>query len=147
MERKIGKLLSRLRQRLWPSPGIEFLVGESGIPPTVEGNSILFSMKEAIFVQQLLHENDPGGTQTIRFDIWVRIPDDHCGFLSPYEPNWRGGRVIPLARHLAPGWSGELSLTCFNSHPEEAAGVPAGEAAFQLILTPTTGTVWASPKR
>jgi hypothetical protein len=140
MAKQVGKLFSWLGNKLWPAPHIEFLVGETGVAPEISaGGALLFSMRAPLYVQQMLHENDPGGTQTFAFDVWVQIPADHYGLLVPHLPGWTGGRLVPMPRYLAPDWSGELSLTLLNTHPEEVAALPAGAPGFELILAPTSG--------
>lgn len=147
MGKKTGAILTKIYDWLFPPPAVECLVGETGqAPEPSRQGSLLFSFRAPLFVQQLLHENDPGGVQTFAFDVWVRIPDDHYAVLTPYMPGWTGGRILPMPRFLPPGWSGELSLTVFNSHPEEPAGLPANRPGFELLLAQTTGRVWISDK-
>lgn len=147
MAKAIGKLYTRFRDWLFPAPAIELLVGQTGVAPYDSGyGSVLFPMRAPLFVQQMLHENDPGGVQTFALDVWVRIPEDHYAVLAPNLSAWTGGRLLPLAHYLRPGWSGELSITVFNSHPSEVAGLPTGAPGFELILAPTTGRAWITDK-
>lgn len=147
MAKQVGMFFSWLSEKLWPSPHIVFLVGETGVAPEIGlYGSLLFAARAPLYVQQMLHENDPGGVQTIALDVWVQIPKDHYGLLAPHLPGWTGGRLLSIPRYLSPGWSGELSLTLFNSHPEEVAGLPVGAPGFELILAPTTGRLCVANK-
>jgi hypothetical protein len=140
MAKQVGRFFSWLGEKLWPSPYVEFLVGETGVAPKVTPyGSLLFSMRAPLYVQQMLHEHDPGGVQIFALDVWVQIPTNHYGVISPHMSGWSGGRLVAIPKYLSPGWSGELVVTLFNSHPEEVAALPVGAPGFELILAPTTG--------
>ena len=148
MAQQIGSFWTWAMGKLFPGPAVEFLVGETGCVPTVgEHGQMYFSLRADLFVQQLLHEHNPGGTQTFPLDVWVKIPNDHYAVFKPNVSEWTGGRLVDIPRFLSPGWSGELSITCFNAHPKEPAGLPAGRLGFELILTPATGCICATDKQ
>ncbi len=131
------KWLKDAYEFLYPtSARVQVLVGATGVKPEVRGPSLLFSWRGPLIVQQMLHPEQAGGTQVFALDVWVTLPDDHAGILFPVSTEWQKGRIMSMPQLLRPGWAGEVTVTVFNSHPEEASALPTGAPGFELLLLP-----------
>lgn len=147
MGKQIRQIYNSIKDWCNPAPVVEFMVGETGVKPIpLPFGAVGFAFRAPLFVQQTEHEMQPGGVQTFGFDIWTRIPSDHCAILAPIITEWSGGRLLPIPKHFPPGWSGELTYTAFNAHPEEVAALAAEVVGFELHLLPTTGRTWLTDK-